>query len=250
MKEMSTIEKQIAERSKKHRSEPLTNLHPFINVTMPEETFRNLNRQSSAGTDHETRDDDEEQKKERIPQLLSDIRNGCHRASNVRRVYIPKGDGKQRPSGIPTIEDRLLQRTVTGVITPRLMKQRFYGCSCGFGVGRTLSKEVGCKGDALRHRRRPARLLRQHQSPATVRVFRPSDEGWSYTQNATQTVKSRDTGREPGDLLRRRGAAERLCPPPPPLSGNICLHYVPDDRFIKQIQPLTEKEKLSTPLRG
>jgi retron-type reverse transcriptase len=46
------------------------------------------------------------------------------------------------------------------------------------------------------------------------------------------------------------GAPQNGSVHPPPLSGNICLHYVPDDRFIKQIQPLTEKEKLSTPLRG
>jgi RNA-directed DNA polymerase len=89
---------------------------------------------------------------ERIPELLSEFKSGTYRAPHIRRAYIPKGDGKQRPLGLPTIEDKILQTAVARVLTP-VYEQEFYHSSYGFRPGKSqhqaleeLFKEVSFKG--------------------------------------------------------------------------------------------------------
>ncbi|MBZ0100083.1 MAG: hypothetical protein K8F30_13440 [Taibaiella sp.] len=78
--------------------------------------------------DGQTWKDYEKQCAERIPQLLAAFKNGSYRAPNIRRVYIPKGDGSERPLGLPTIEDKILQMAVTRVLTP-IFEEEFYDSS-------------------------------------------------------------------------------------------------------------------------
>lgn len=118
MEEMLTVEMQIAARSKQYPDQPLTNLHQFITEPHLQNIFDTLNKKSATGVDGETWKSYNEQRHERIPQLLSAFKSGRYKAPTIRRVYIPKGDGKQRPLGLPTIEDKLLQTVVTKVLSP------------------------------------------------------------------------------------------------------------------------------------
>lgn len=149
---VSTVEIQIAERSRKFSGEALTNLHQFIDEGFLQECFDQLNKRSASGVDGETWKDYNERRSERIPELLTAFKQGTYRAPNIRRVYIPKGDGKQRPLGLPTIEDKLLQMAVTKVLTP-IYEQVFYDSSYGFRPGKSqhqalekLFEEVSYKG--------------------------------------------------------------------------------------------------------
>lgn len=81
-----------------------------------------------------------------------EFKSGKYRAPNIRTVYIPKGDGKQRPLGLLTVEDKLLQTAVTKVLTP-VYETRFYDTSYGFRPGKSqhqalekLYKEVSFEG--------------------------------------------------------------------------------------------------------
>ena len=104
MKEVLTIEMQIATRARKYSGEALTNLHEFIDVGLLNVCFDTLNKKGASGVDAEKWIDYNQQRNERIPQLLTAFRSGTYRAPNIRRVFIPKGDGKLRPLGLPITE--------------------------------------------------------------------------------------------------------------------------------------------------
>jgi RNA-directed DNA polymerase len=151
MGRMLTVEMQIAERAKSHPNEALTNLHEFIDEGMLHTSFMNLNKTGASGVDGETWVNYYEKRGKKVPQLIAAFKSGKYRAPNIRRVYIPKGEGKLRPLGLPTVEDKLLQTAVTRVLTP-IYEQIFQPVSYGFRPGKSqhqalekLFKEVSFK---------------------------------------------------------------------------------------------------------
>jgi RNA-directed DNA polymerase len=89
------------------------------------------------GVDGQTAEAYAESLEENLEDLLNRFRSGRYRAPAVRRVHIPKGDGrKTRPIGIPTFEDKVLQRSVAMVLEA-VYEQDFLNCSYGFRPGRS-----------------------------------------------------------------------------------------------------------------
>ena len=97
------------------------------------EEIRSNKGSMTAGTDNTVATDITP---ERIQQLSQRLKTGQYRPQPVRRVYIAKSNGKMRPLGIPTLEDRIVQQAIRMVLEP-VFEVDFYTCSHGFRRNRS-----------------------------------------------------------------------------------------------------------------
>jgi group II intron reverse transcriptase/maturase len=110
----------------------------LIDVEFLHEAFRRTRKDGATGVDGQTGKAYEENLEENLKSLLERFKSGRYQAPPVRRTYVPKGDGgsQQRAIGIPTFEDKLLQRAVTMVLEA-VYEQDFSNCSHGYRPGRS-----------------------------------------------------------------------------------------------------------------
>jgi group II intron reverse transcriptase/maturase len=132
---MSTQLLKIAAKAKQDPKTRFTSLAHILTPEFLRETWRQLNRKGASGIDGETIEEFETNLEERIHDLWRRLRAGQYQAPPVRRVEIPKGNGKTRPLGIPTVEDRLLQRAVARILSA-IYEPEFLECSFGYRPGR------------------------------------------------------------------------------------------------------------------
>lgn len=134
---ISTKVDKIANLARKFHNEALTPLSHHIDIEWLHEAHRRIRKDGATGIDGRTMAEYESGLDENLQSLLDRAKSGTYRAPPVRRVYIPKGDGRRlRPIGIPTVEDKILQRAVTMVLEP-VYEQEFFDCSYGFRPGRS-----------------------------------------------------------------------------------------------------------------
>lgn len=133
---MSTQLKRIAEKASTDRKLRFTALAHHITPEFLAETWELMNRRGASGIDGETTREFERDLNPRVKQLVARLKAGAYRAPAVRRVEIPKGDGRMRPLGIPTVEDRLLQRAVARILEA-IYEADFLEISFGFRPGRS-----------------------------------------------------------------------------------------------------------------
>ena len=98
----------------------------------------------AGGVDGETIDSYGQDVEKNIQALLQKLKAKEYQPSPVRRVYIPKKDGKMRPLGIPTLEDRIVQQTLAEILQPKFEAGIFHRWSCGYrpGLGATRAVQL------------------------------------------------------------------------------------------------------------
>jgi|SRR5580704_3028189 RNA-directed DNA polymerase len=127
----------IAALAKQSPQMSFTTLAHHVDIDWLREAYRRTRKDGAAGVDAQTAAEYATNLEDNLRSLLDRAKSGTYRAPPVRRVHIPKGDGTQtRPIGIPTFEDKVLQRAVAMVLEA-VYEQDFLDCSYGFRPGRS-----------------------------------------------------------------------------------------------------------------
>jgi RNA-directed DNA polymerase len=145
---ISTRQERIAELARNSPQAAFTTLAHHIDIDWLTEAFLRTRKDGAAGVDGQTAADYVIDLEGNLRSLLDRAKSGRYQAPPVRRVHIPKGTGPEtRPIGIPTFEDKVLQRAVVMVLEA-VYEQDFLDCSYGFRPGRSAHQAL----DALWHR--------------------------------------------------------------------------------------------------
>jgi len=146
--DISTRQRKIAELARQAPELGITSLNHHIDLDWMREAYRRTRKDGAVGVDEQTAEEYAEHLDDNLQSLLDRAKTGRYRAPSVRRVHIPKGEGKTRPIGIPTFEDKILQRAVVMVLEP-IYEQDFLDCSYGFRPGRSAHQALKASRDEL-----------------------------------------------------------------------------------------------------
>ena len=142
LENVSTKQQRIAMLAKQMPGVPLTSLSHHIDIEWMKEAFRRTRKDGATGDDGQTAADYGARLDENLRSLLDRAKGGTYQAPPVRRVHIPKADGKSlRPIGIPTFEDKVLQRAAAMALEA-IYEQDFLNCSYGFRPGRSAHQAL------------------------------------------------------------------------------------------------------------
>jgi group II intron reverse transcriptase/maturase len=239
--DISTRLQHIAELARKGRDWVLTTLAHHIDVDLLREAFRRTRKDGASGVDGQTAEEYVANLEENLQSLESRFKSGTYCAPPVRRTYIPKADGKKtRPIGIPTFEDKVLQRALTMVLES-VYEQDFLDCSYGFRPGRSSHQalealwkglmnmgggwvlEVDIKGffDSLDHKHLRDFLDQRVRDG----VIRRAIGKWLNAGVLEEgSLRYPETGSPQGGVIS-------------PLLANIYLHEVLDKWFERDVKP-------------
>ena len=237
---ISTKQDRIAELARQLAGKALSSLAHHIDIEWLEEAHERTRKDAAPGVDGVTAKDYEKELGGNLARLLDVAKAGTYRAPPVRRVQIPKGDGKMRPLGIPTHEDKVLQRAVMMVLEP-IYEREFYDFSYGFRPGRSahdaleavwkglmnmgvrwvLDVDVQSFFDTLDHRQ-CQEMLRKRVSDGVL---------------GRLVGKWLNAGVLDGGIVSRMEAGTPQGGVISPLLANIYLHEVLDTWWVKEVQP-------------
>lgn len=204
------------------------------------EAFCRLRKNASAGVDYLTYADYEPQARERIELLHEKLKAKRYRAQPLRRVYIEKEDGRERPISIPALEDKIVQRATVELLEA-IYEQDFLPCSYGFRphrgaqqaldeVGRIICREsteyvlkldIVSYFDSVVREQLMAMIERRVGDGSILRLIRK----WIHVgvmEDGRLLMSERGTGQ--GQVIS-------------PLLSNIYLHVVLDEWFENEVKP-------------
>jgi group II intron reverse transcriptase/maturase len=146
--DVSTKLRRIAELAKENSQMSFTTLAHHIDMDFLREAYRRTRKDGAPGVDRVTAKEYAKRLDANLEALLNAFKSGRYRAPPVRRVHIPKGDGRTRPLGIPAFEDKVLQKAVTMVLEA-IYEQDFSNCSYGFRPKRSAHDALAAMREPL-----------------------------------------------------------------------------------------------------
>src|SRR5712692_9575057 len=133
--------RQAAGKDKKLRFTAL--LHHIYNLDTLRRAYFRLKKEAAPGVDGETWRHYGEQLEVNLQDLSERLKRGAYRAKPVRRVFIPKADGRQRPLGVTTLEDKIVQRAAVEVLNA-IYETDFLGFFVRVSAGAQPASSAGC----------------------------------------------------------------------------------------------------------
>jgi RNA-directed DNA polymerase len=241
MSTVSTKQQRIAELAKQSPQMAFTTLAHHLDVEWLREAYARTRKDGAVGVDGQTAAEYEQDLEGNLRCLIDRAKSGTYRAPPVRRVHIPKGTGGEtRPIGIPTLEDKILQRAVVMLLEP-IYEREFQSCSYGFRPGRSAHQALeelwrksseGVGGwilevdirkffDTLEHSH--LRAFLQHRIRDGV-VLRLIGKWLNAGVLEAGELTYPEEGTPQGGVIS-------------PLLANVFLHYVLDVWFAEEVQP-------------
>jgi RNA-directed DNA polymerase len=237
---LSTKRQRIAELARTKPGTALFLLHNVIDLEWMQEAYELTRKDGATGIDGVTATRYEANREANLVDLLERIKSGRYKAPPVRRSYIPKADGSQRPLGIPTFEDKVAQRVIAMVLEA-VYEQDFLPCSYGFRPGRSAHDALGVLFGAITWQRQHWVLdvdIRKYFDSIPHHHLRAF-----LDQRVTDGVIRRmidkwlKAGVLEDGLLRLATEGTPQGGVISPLLSNIFLHHVLDEWFEREVRP-------------
>lgn len=225
-----TFLQRIGQLAKERPEEKFTVLLSHIKVPLLKEAYKRLRKDAASGVDEVTWKEYGVGLEKRLIDLQDRVHRGSYHPQPVRRVHIPKGDGRTRPLGIPALEDKVVQQAARMILEP-IYEAMFIGFSYGFRLGRSQHDALDALAEAI------GRKVNWVLDADIRSFFDTIDHGWMQrflehrigdTRMVRLVMKWMHAGvMEEGELYE----VEEGTPQGgiiSPLLANIYLHYVLD----------------------
>jgi group II intron reverse transcriptase/maturase len=230
----------VVERAQREPEGRFHALAHLIDGLTLKRAYRRQRSDAAVGVDGVTKEQYGQNLEATLQELHARLKAKQYRHQPIRRVHIPKGQGKTRPIGISAFEDKVVQDVVREVLEA-IYEQDFLECSYGFRPGRSAHDAVG--------------TLKRHVERGEVRwIFEADIVSFFDSLDRTELKKMLEVRVADGSLLRLIGKClhvgvldgEVVMEPElgtvqgsvlSPLLGNIYLHYVLDRWFATEVKP-------------
>ncbi len=138
---MTTELHAIAFKAQTHHQHRFENLYGLLNSKLLSQSWWKINKKSKPGIDGVTVDDFKAQLGENIQTLHHELKTKQYRVDDVKRTFIPKLDGSERPLGLPTMRDKLVQQGVSQILQS-IWEQDFLPNSYGYRPNKSAHQAV------------------------------------------------------------------------------------------------------------
>ena len=237
---MSTKLDRISELARESRQVQFLSITHLLTPEALMEAFKSLRKDASAGVDGVVYGEYQMEAEKKIQDLYERVKAKRYRAQPLRRIYIPKEDGKQRPISIPSLDDKILQKATVTLLNA-IYEQDFLPCSYGFRPGKSQQQALNEVGRVIR--RRPMEWVLE----ADISGYFDAIVRKKLVEMIERRVKDGSILRligkwikvgviDEGRLLTSEtgiGQGQVVSP----LLANIYLHYVLDEWFAQEVKP-------------
>jgi len=244
LENVSTVQQRIAAVAQRTPKIAFTSLAHYINLEWLIEASHRTRKGGAAGIDDVTGKQYAENLRENLQNLLDRLKSGTYKAPPVKRKHIPKGtSGETRPIGIPTFEDKIVQRAVVMLLEP-IYEHDFYDVSYGFRMKRSAHQALAAVWDAtmdvsggwvlevdirkffdtIDHRQLQEFVSQRIRDGVIRRLI---GKWLNAGVMEDESVSFSDEGTPQGGVIS-------------PLLANIYLHYVLDEWFEQTVKPLMQ----------